>query len=109
MTTQTIDIPASRRTFVPVRSLGRNVEVETMGWEYRDGESMTVVRSIDPIQPMPFLRPGKLFPTNCAVVPTSSIIVTLEEGTGPMIPLAEETEAEHRDDVDCIRYAGAPH
>jgi hypothetical protein len=71
-----------------------------------DGGGMVRVRSIDPIQPRPFFRPGTLYPTDYAIVPTSDVIIVLKEGTGP---LAEETEAEHRDTIDCIRYAGAGH
>ena len=109
--TTAFPIPATRKTFVRVRSLGRRVEVEVMEYAYLDDQAVAVVRSIDEIQPMPFFRPGTIYPTDIAAVPTASVIVTLEEGTGPVIPLplAEETDAEHQLDVDCIRYAGAPH
>lgn len=106
--TSTFPIPPTRRLFVPVLGLGRNVEVEVLRWEYCDGVSYTVVRSIDAVQPEPFYRPGTLYQTAYATVPTSSIIVTMEQGTGPVIDMAEETDAERRDDADCIRYAGAP-
>jgi len=109
--TTTFPVPPTAHTFVPVLSLGRNVEVEAIGFEYRDGLALAIVRSVDEIQPMPFFRPGTLYPTDIAFVPTSDVIITMEPGTGPVIPLplAEETDAEHQLDVDCIRYAGAPH
>jgi hypothetical protein len=55
---------------------------------------------------MPFFRPGTLFPTNYAVVPTSSVIIVLEEGTGPTIDLDEETDAEYRANTEDLHYPG---
>lgn len=73
----TFPIPPTARAFVHAPPLERVIEVETIGWEYRDGESFTIVRSIDPIQPRPFYRPGTLYPTDYAIVPTDRVIVTL--------------------------------
>jgi hypothetical protein len=104
--TTTFPIPASRRTFVRVLSLGRNVEVEVLKCYWRGDEHVAKVCSIDPIQPKPFYIPATIFPTEFAIVPTSSVIIVLEEGTGPTIDMAEETDAEHRTNTEDLHYPG---
>ncbi len=74
---------------------------------FRSGEEhVAKVRSIDRIQPKPFYIPATIWPTDCAIVPLSDVIIVPEQGTGPTIDMAEETDAEHRANTEDLHYPG---